>query len=126
MNGSPESETDAVVAATCAPLNAKVDEAVAIAPVIEKHSLSRQSHEVVVAIEAAGVSRARGHAANFERQARGCDRRWDSCRIAAGEQRRLANQTASPVMVLLVMPLSADERAASQASSFVGAHRGTA
>lgn len=50
MNASPESETDAVVAATCAPLNAKVDEAVAIAPVIEKHSLSRQSHEVVVAI----------------------------------------------------------------------------
>ncbi|TYK91620.1 cupin domain-containing protein, partial [Streptococcus pyogenes] len=36
--------------------------------------------------------------------------RWDSCRIAAGEDRRLTNQTTSPVSVLLVMPLPADER----------------
>jgi len=36
--------------------------------------------------------------------------RWDSCRIAAGEDRRLTNRTTSPVTVLLVMPLSADER----------------
>jgi len=36
--------------------------------------------------------------------------RWDSCRIAAGESRRLANRTNSLVTVLLVMPLSADER----------------
>jgi uncharacterized cupin superfamily protein len=31
---------------------------------------------------------------------------WDSCRIAAGEDRR----TTSPVTVLLAMPLTADER----------------
>jgi len=36
--------------------------------------------------------------------------RWDSCRIAAGEDRRLTNQTTSPVSVLLVMPLPASER----------------
>jgi mannose-6-phosphate isomerase-like protein (cupin superfamily) len=36
--------------------------------------------------------------------------RWASCRIAAGEDRRLTNRTKSPVTVLLVMPLSADER----------------
>lgn len=36
--------------------------------------------------------------------------KWDSCRIAAGEDRRLSNKTNSPVTVLLVMPLSADER----------------
>lgn len=36
--------------------------------------------------------------------------KWDSCRIAAGEDRRLTNKTNSPVTVLLVMPLSADER----------------
>lgn len=36
--------------------------------------------------------------------------KWDSCRIAAGEDRRLTNKTNSPVTVLLAMPLSADER----------------
>lgn len=36
--------------------------------------------------------------------------KWDSCRIAGGENRRLANRTIAPVTVLLVMPLSADER----------------
>jgi hypothetical protein len=36
--------------------------------------------------------------------------RWDSCRISAGEDRRLTNRTTSPVTVLLAMPLSADER----------------
>jgi len=36
--------------------------------------------------------------------------RWDSCRIATGEDRRLTNRTTSPVTVLLAMPLSADER----------------
>lgn len=36
--------------------------------------------------------------------------RWDSCRIAPDENRRLTNQTNSPVTVLLAMPLSADER----------------
>lgn len=36
--------------------------------------------------------------------------KWDSCRIAAGKDRRLTNKTNSPVTVLLVMPLSADER----------------
>jgi hypothetical protein len=36
--------------------------------------------------------------------------RWDSCRIATGEDRRLTNATNSPVTVLLAMPLSADER----------------
>jgi hypothetical protein len=35
---------------------------------------------------------------------------WDSCRIAGGENRMLVNRTNSPVTVLLVMPLSADER----------------
>lgn len=37
--------------------------------------------------------------------------RWDSCRIAPDEQRRLENRTATPTTVLLVMPLSANERA---------------
>ena len=36
--------------------------------------------------------------------------KWDSCRIAGGEDRRLMNATNSPVTALLVMPLSADER----------------
>jgi hypothetical protein len=36
--------------------------------------------------------------------------RWDSCRIAAGENRLLTNRTSSAVTVLLVMPLTADER----------------
>ncbi|SDH73296.1 MULTISPECIES: cupin domain-containing protein [Bradyrhizobium] len=36
--------------------------------------------------------------------------KWDSCRIGGGEDRRLTNRTNSPVTVLLVMPLSADER----------------
>ena len=36
--------------------------------------------------------------------------KWDSCRIAGGENRRLTNRTDSPVTVLLVMPLSVDER----------------
>ena len=36
--------------------------------------------------------------------------KWDSCRIAGGENGRLANRTHSPVTVLLAMPLSADER----------------
>ncbi|QOZ27433.1 cupin domain-containing protein [Bradyrhizobium sp. CCBAU 51753] len=35
---------------------------------------------------------------------------WDSCRIAGGEDRRLTNRTNSPVTVLLVMPLSEQER----------------
>src|ERR1700743_1110663 len=50
------SELDAAVEATCVRLNAKAADAATIAPVIEQHSLSRQSHEVVVAIEAAGVN----------------------------------------------------------------------
>jgi quercetin dioxygenase-like cupin family protein len=37
-------------------------------------------------------------------------RKWDSCRIAPNENRRLTNKTNSPVTVLLAMPLSADER----------------
>jgi hypothetical protein len=36
--------------------------------------------------------------------------KWDSCRIAGGESRRLTNRTEAPVTVLLVMPLTADER----------------
>jgi mannose-6-phosphate isomerase-like protein (cupin superfamily) len=36
--------------------------------------------------------------------------KWDSCRIAGGEDRRLTNMTNSPVTVLLAMPLSSDER----------------
>ncbi|MCP4617887.1 MAG: cupin domain-containing protein [Bradyrhizobium sp.] len=36
--------------------------------------------------------------------------KWDSCRIAGGENRMLTNRTNSPVTVLLVMPLTADER----------------
>jgi mannose-6-phosphate isomerase-like protein (cupin superfamily) len=36
--------------------------------------------------------------------------KWDSCRIARGENRQLTSRTNSPVTVLLVMPLSADER----------------
>jgi hypothetical protein len=34
----------------------------------------------------------------------------DWCRIAGGERRRLTNKTDSAVTVLLVVPLSADER----------------
>ncbi|WP_050419602.1 cupin domain-containing protein [Bradyrhizobium tropiciagri] len=36
--------------------------------------------------------------------------KWDSCRFAGGEDRMLTNRSGSPVTVLLVMPLSADER----------------
>jgi quercetin dioxygenase-like cupin family protein len=36
--------------------------------------------------------------------------KWDSCRIAPDEKRRLVNTTTSPVTVMLAMPLSADER----------------
>ncbi len=36
--------------------------------------------------------------------------RWDSCRIAGGEARRLSNPTDAPVTVLLVMPLPDEER----------------
>jgi mannose-6-phosphate isomerase-like protein (cupin superfamily) len=36
--------------------------------------------------------------------------RWDSCRIAGGENRRLTNKTNSPLTVLLMMPLSEEER----------------
>jgi NADPH:quinone reductase len=44
------------IEATCVRLNAKAADAATIAPVIEPHALSRRSHEVVVAIEAAGVN----------------------------------------------------------------------
>jgi threonine dehydrogenase-like Zn-dependent dehydrogenase len=44
------------IEATCVRLNAKVADTAAIAPCVETHLLSRQSHEVVVAIEAAGVN----------------------------------------------------------------------
>jgi NADPH2:quinone reductase len=47
---------DAVVEATSVRLNAKAADAAAIAPVVERRSLSRRSHEAVVAIEAAGVN----------------------------------------------------------------------
>jgi NADPH2:quinone reductase len=56
MDTRTESESDIVVEATCVRLNAKALDAAAITPVIERHSLSRQPHEVVVAIEAAGVN----------------------------------------------------------------------
>ena len=36
--------------------------------------------------------------------------KWDSCRIAGGENRRLVNKTGSDVTVLLVMPLPSPER----------------
>jgi hypothetical protein len=39
---------------------------------------------------------------------------WDSCRIAGGENRRLSNRTSSSVTVLLVMPLSAEDRPRNQ------------
>jgi NADPH:quinone reductase len=52
---SAESEANAVPA-TCVRLNAKAADAASISPVIEQHSLSRRSDEVVVAIEAAGVN----------------------------------------------------------------------
>jgi mannose-6-phosphate isomerase-like protein (cupin superfamily) len=32
-------------------------------------------------------------------------RRWDSCRIAPGERRALRNDTTTPVIVMLAMPL---------------------
>ena len=56
MNTITRSKTDTVVEATCVRLNAKAADAAAIAPVIERRTLSRQPHEVVVAIEAAGVN----------------------------------------------------------------------
>jgi NADPH2:quinone reductase len=56
MDAITRSETDAVVDATCVRLNAKAADAATIAPVIERRPLSRRSHEVVVAIEAAGVN----------------------------------------------------------------------
>lgn len=36
--------------------------------------------------------------------------RWDSVRIASGENRQLTNRTDSPASILLVMPLPAGER----------------
>jgi NADPH2:quinone reductase len=42
--------------ATCVRLNGKAAEAAEIEPVIERHRLLRQSHEALVAIEAAGVN----------------------------------------------------------------------
>lgn len=56
MDAVTRSEPDAVVEATCVRLNAKAAEAAAIAPVIERRPLSRRPHEVVVAIQAAGVN----------------------------------------------------------------------
>jgi NADPH2:quinone reductase len=56
MNAITRSEPGAVVEATCVRLNVKAADAAAIAPVIERRSLSRQLHEAVVAIEAAGVN----------------------------------------------------------------------
>ncbi|MBR0869441.1 cupin domain-containing protein [Bradyrhizobium tropiciagri] len=38
--------------------------------------------------------------------------RWDSCRIEPGEDRRLTNRSKTPASLLLVMPLSAEERPA--------------
>jgi NADPH2:quinone reductase len=49
-------KSDDVVEATCVRLNAKAADAATIAPVIERHSLSRRSDEVVVEIDAAGVN----------------------------------------------------------------------
>jgi quercetin dioxygenase-like cupin family protein len=40
--------------------------------------------------------------------------KWDSCRIAGGENRRLSNRTSTPAVVLLVMPLPAEERVSTQ------------
>jgi NADPH:quinone reductase-like Zn-dependent oxidoreductase len=56
MDAITGSETDVIVGATCVRLNAKAADAAMIEPVIEQHSLSRRSHEVIVAIEAAGVN----------------------------------------------------------------------
>ncbi|OPY97025.1 oxidoreductase [Bradyrhizobium sacchari] len=56
MSAFFKSGTDAAIEVTCVRLNAKVADAAAIIPVIEKHPLSRQADEVVVAIEAAGVN----------------------------------------------------------------------
>src|SRR6266481_9708980 len=54
--GVAGAESNDVVEATCARLNAKAADASSITPVIERHSLSRRPDEVVVAIEAAGVN----------------------------------------------------------------------
>jgi hypothetical protein len=35
--------------------------------------------------------------------------RWDSCRIAAGEERKLLNRSEAPATVLLAMPLPRKE-----------------
>jgi quercetin dioxygenase-like cupin family protein len=37
--------------------------------------------------------------------------RWDSCRIAPGESRRLENNSKEVAMVLLAMPLTSEQRA---------------
>lgn len=39
-------------------------------------------------------------------------RRWDSCRIAAGEDRQLSNRSGAEAVLLLAMPLPAAERGA--------------
>jgi NADPH:quinone reductase len=50
------SEPSTTIEAACVRLNAKAVDAASISPVVERHALSRQPNEVVVAIEAAGVN----------------------------------------------------------------------
>lgn len=53
---SPTSETGRSFEATCVRLNAKAVDAGSIAPVVERHSLSRGADDVIVEIKAAGVN----------------------------------------------------------------------
>jgi hypothetical protein len=49
--------------------------------------------------------------------------KWDSCRIGGGENRRLSNRTNAPAVVLLVMPLPAEERISTQKQTTGGENR---
>jgi quercetin dioxygenase-like cupin family protein len=49
--------------------------------------------------------------------------KWDSCRIAGGENRRLTNRTGAPATVLLVMPLPAEERMPTEKQTMGGESR---
>jgi quercetin dioxygenase-like cupin family protein len=49
--------------------------------------------------------------------------KWDSCRIAGGEDRRLSNRTSTPAVVLLVMPLPAQEHVSIPKQAMGGENR---
>src|SRR6266581_7073952 len=57
MNAAPKTDARPVSAeARCVRLAAKADDAAAIAPVIERHTLSRAANELLIAVKAAAVN----------------------------------------------------------------------